>query len=89
MMERLKEFKHNLETGGSLRLINGRSLFTAMIMFEVLLAGAKLPHLESYDGSSDLDDHLYCFLYTMELHNFNDAILCKTFTTTLKGVTRI
>lgn len=88
MMERLKEFKHNLETGGSLRLVNGGSPFTIVVLYEVLLVGARLHHLESFDGSTDPDDHLCCFLNTMQLHNFSDAILYKTFTTTLKGVAR-
>ena len=89
MMELLKEFKHNLETRGSLRPINGGLPFNATVLTEVLPVGARLPHLKPYNGSIDIDNHLYYFLNTMWLHNFNDAILCKTFTTTLKGVVRI
>ena len=51
------------------------SPFVPEVLGEVLSLGARLPHLESYDGSSDPEEHVYYFVNTMQLHNFNDAIL--------------
>ena len=57
-------------------------------MAEVLPLRARLPHLDSYDRSIDPEEHVYYFMNAMQLHNFSDAILCKTFSITLKGVAR-
>ena len=64
------------------------SPFVPEVLAEVLPLGVRLPHLESYDGSIDPEEHVYYFVNMMQLHNFSDAILCKTFSTTLKGVAR-
>ena len=88
-MKRLQEIKKNIYGGGSsLRSLIGGSPFVAEILAEVLRFRAKLPHLETYDGSTNPDEHVYYFMNTMQLHNFNDAILYKTFSITLKGVSR-
>ena len=62
--------------------------FTAEILKEVLPLNVRQPNLESYEGLIDPDDHLACFLNTLQLHNFSDAILCKLFLSILKGVAR-
>ena len=72
--------------GSSSKALNGKSSFVAKILAEVLPTGARLPHLESYNGSTDPKEYVYYFINTMQLHNFDDAIICKTFSTTLKGV---
>ena len=80
----IREYKTNLEKGGTLTV---ESPFVAEILKEVLPLNVKQPHLESYEGLTDSDDHA-CFLNTLQLHNFSDAILCKLFSSTLKGVAR-
>ena len=48
----------------------------------------RQPHLEQYEGMTDPEDHLAYFLNTLQLHNFSDAIMCKLFASSLKGVAR-
>ena len=75
----------SLEKGGALTV---ESPFVAEILKEVLPLNVRQPHLESYEGLTNPDDHLACFLNTLQLHNFSDAILCKLFSSILKGVAR-
>ena len=37
---------------------------------------------------TDPEDHLAYFLNTLQLHNFSDTILCKLFSSSLKGVVK-
>ena len=48
-----------------------------------------MPHIDSYDGVKDPLDHLETFKTLMHLQGVVDAIMCRAFPTTLKGVTRI
>ena len=48
-----------------------------------------MPHINSYDGVKDPLDHLETFKTLMHLHGVVDAIMCRTFPTTLKGAVRI
>ena len=86
MMVRLQEIRRVMVGENTPRTPTGVSPFVPEVLGEVLPLGARLPHLESYDRSSDPKEHVYYFVNTMQLHNFSDAILCKMFSTTLKGV---
>ncbi|GKV28098.1 hypothetical protein SLEP1_g37189 [Rubroshorea leprosula] len=50
--------------------------------------GFKIPHLETYDGSSDSDEHLHTYQAIMKIQNVTDAMMCKVFLTTLKSTVR-
>ncbi|GKV39547.1 hypothetical protein SLEP1_g47305 [Rubroshorea leprosula] len=50
--------------------------------------GFKIPHLETYDGSSDPDEHLHTYQAIMRIQNANDAMMCKVFPATLKSTAR-
>ncbi|GKV35451.1 hypothetical protein SLEP1_g43714 [Rubroshorea leprosula] len=43
----------------------------------------KIPQLETYDGTKDLDDHLHAFYSCMQAQNAFDALMCKIFPSTL------
>lgn len=88
MIKKQKDAKHSLETCTFIRLVTSGSPFITSILVEVLPIGAKVPHISTYYGSVDLEDHLLHFQNTMIFHNFIDATLCKTFTKTLKGATQ-
>lgn len=62
--------------------------FFVGIMQDPIPAKFKLPHLESYDGSEDLVDHLMSFWTYILLHLVPDAVLCLAFPSTLKEVAR-
>ena len=48
----------------------------------------RLPQLEPFDGLKDPLDHLNTFKTTLGLQQPPDVILCRSFPTTFKGVTR-
>ncbi|GKV29468.1 hypothetical protein SLEP1_g38394 [Rubroshorea leprosula] len=50
--------------------------------------GFKIPHLETYDGSGDPDEHLHTYQSIMRIQNANDAMMCKVFPATLKSTAR-
>ncbi|GKV37206.1 hypothetical protein SLEP1_g45263 [Rubroshorea leprosula] len=50
--------------------------------------GFKIPHLETYDGSGDPDEHLHTYQAIMRIQNANDAMMCKVFPATLKSTAR-
>ena len=58
----VREYMMNLEKGGTLTV---ESPFVVEILKEILPLNVKQPHLESYEGLTDPDDHLACFLYTL------------------------
>ena len=62
--------------------------FSQMIMQEPIPPNFKLPQFKSYDGTSDLIDHLEAFQTMMLLHGASDAILCRAFPSTLKGAAK-
>ncbi|GKV07505.1 hypothetical protein SLEP1_g19271 [Rubroshorea leprosula] len=50
--------------------------------------GFKIPHLETYDGTKDPDEHLHTYQAIMRIQNANDAMMCKVFPATLKSTAR-
>ncbi|GKV24937.1 hypothetical protein SLEP1_g34474 [Rubroshorea leprosula] len=50
--------------------------------------GFKIPHLETYDGLGDPDEHLHTYQAIMRIQNANDAMMCKVFPVTLKSTAR-
>ncbi|GKV27812.1 hypothetical protein SLEP1_g36936 [Rubroshorea leprosula] len=50
--------------------------------------GFKIPHLETYDGSGDPDEHLHTYQAIMRIQNANDAMMCKVFPATLKSTVK-
>ncbi|GKV29507.1 hypothetical protein SLEP1_g38433 [Rubroshorea leprosula] len=50
--------------------------------------GFKIPHLETYDGTGDPDEHLHTYQAIMRIQNANDAMMCKVFPATLKSIAR-
>ncbi|KAG4957368.1 hypothetical protein JHK82_043079 [Glycine max] len=49
--------------------------------------GWKPLNLEHCDGTTNLDEHLDVFLTQTNLYTNDNAILCRVFPTSLKGVT--
>ena len=49
----------------------------------------RMPHMDSYDGVRDPLDYLETFKTLMHLQGVANAIMCRAFPTTLKGVARI
>ncbi|GKV03581.1 hypothetical protein SLEP1_g15856 [Rubroshorea leprosula] len=39
--------------------------------------GFKIPHLETYDGSGNSDEHLHVYQAIMKIQNATDAMMCK------------
>ncbi|GKV11533.1 hypothetical protein SLEP1_g22782 [Rubroshorea leprosula] len=50
--------------------------------------GFKIPHLETYDGFDDPDEHLHAYQAIMKIQNITDAMMCKVFPATLKSIAR-
>ncbi|GKV46164.1 hypothetical protein SLEP1_g53173 [Rubroshorea leprosula] len=50
--------------------------------------GFKIPHLETYDGTGDPDEHLHTYQAIMRIQNANDVMMCKVFPATLKSTAR-
>lgn len=46
----------------------------------------KLPTIEPFDGTIDLDDHLSAYKHQMYVQAVDDATWCKNFLATLKGM---
>ncbi|GKV15219.1 hypothetical protein SLEP1_g26021 [Rubroshorea leprosula] len=58
------------------------------ITLEPYPAGFRIPQLETYNGTKDLDDHLHAFYSCMQAQNASDALMCKIFPFTLRGNAR-
>ena len=65
------------------------SPFIAFINSHPLPFKFKMPSLVSYDGTRDPCDHIATFKTTMHLQGVPDEIMCRVFSTTLKGPARV
>ncbi|GKV27793.1 hypothetical protein SLEP1_g36919 [Rubroshorea leprosula] len=54
------------------------------IMAEPYQEGFRIPHLETYDGSSDPNEHLHTYQAIIKTQNATDAMMCKLNPTSLK-----
>ena len=50
-----------------------------------LPANFRMPHIETFDGTKDLVDHLNTYKNQMELQGYQDPVRCRAFAITLKG----
>ena len=65
------------------------SPFTTSITSFPLSSKFHMLQVESYDGFKDPLDYLEFFKSLMHLQGMVDKIMCRTFPTTLKGLTRV
>ena len=71
-------------------LVNRTDLpFTAPVNSFPQPSKFRMPQMDSYDRLRDPLDHLETFKTLMHLQGVADAIMCRAFPTTLKGVARI
>ncbi|RZS12357.1 hypothetical protein BHM03_00043786 [Ensete ventricosum] len=88
--QRLDEVqKEVLKSKGEIRESSkGGSSFTPVIQGKPLPATLRLPTLEPYDGSGDPIEHIAAFCTQMALYDTSDALMCRAFPTTLRGLAR-
>ena len=72
---------------GMIRRTN--SPFATEVLYRPLPPKFCLPQLESYDGSKDPLDHIESFKMLMLLQMTLDKVMCRAFSTMLKGATRV
>ena len=61
------------------------SPFTAEVLHSPLPAKFRMPQIEAFDDAKDPVDHLNTYKNQMELHGYQDPVLCRAFAITLKG----
>ena len=61
------------------------SPFTAKVLHFPLPAKFRMPQVEAFDGVRDPVDHLNTYKNQMELHGYQDPVLCRASAITLKG----
>ena len=59
------------------------SPFTRDIEWALMLSRFTWPSFNSYDGKTDLVEHVSHYIQMMSLHNHNDALMCKVFLSSL------
>ena len=64
-------------------------LFTTPVTSFPLSPKFHMPQVEAYNGLKDPFDHLESFKILMHLQGVVDEIMCRAFSTTLKGLARI
>ena len=65
------------------------SPFTASVNSFPLPPKFRMPQVENYDGNKDLLDHLESFKTLIHLQGVPNEIMCRAFSTMLKGPIRI
>ncbi|KAJ7978897.1 Retrotransposon gag domain protein [Quillaja saponaria] len=65
-----------------------RHPFTKSVTDCLIPQGVKIPALEQYHGTSNLDDFVIGFESFMLLYGVPDQVMCKAFGSTLKGSAR-
>ncbi|XP_050278326.1 uncharacterized protein LOC126719861 [Quercus robur] len=65
------------------------SLFTTSVNSFPLPQKFRMPQIENYNGVKDPLDHLKTFKILKHLQGVPDEIMCRTFSTTLKGPARV
>ena len=50
-----------------------------------LLTKFRMPQIEAFDGMKDPVDHLNTYKNQMELHGYQDLVICRAFDIALKG----
>ncbi|KAH7845081.1 hypothetical protein Vadar_008225 [Vaccinium darrowii] len=68
---------------------NTNSSFTPEVMREPLPLKFKMPHIDTFNGSTDPLDHLETYKNLMMLQAVPDEIMCRAFPVTLNGSARM
>ena len=91
MKKVMEEMKENMRRANPIEDLVHRtdSPFTASINGHPLPPKFKMPSLDSYDGTCDPFNHIATFKTTMHLQGILDEIMCRAFSTTLKGLARV